>query len=61
MKCDHASFCGKRMAEGDRVNGCNDVDQAGCNPVLGSSPTAPPAAAAPRPLWLRKDDWETPR
>jgi hypothetical protein len=59
--CDHAAFCGKRMAEGDRVNGCNDADQARCNPVIGSSPTAPPAPVEPHPMWLRIHDGEIPR
>lgn len=42
--CTHASFCGKRMALGDRENGCNDVDERACHPTLtvkGITPTAP--------------------
>lgn len=61
IKCAHASFCGKRMAEGDRANGCDSVDQAQCNPVIGSSPTAAPAANVRSPIWLSKDDGDKPR
>lgn len=59
--CTYARFCGKRMAHGDRANGCNDVDEAACNPALGSTPTAPAATDAPRPIWLRAKDLEKPR
>jgi hypothetical protein len=43
-RCDHANFCGKRMAHGDRANGCNSIDQEQCDPVMGSSTTAPAGA-----------------
>lgn len=52
--CTHARFCGKRMALGDRENGCNDVDQLACDPTMtirGDTPTAP---AGPDELPYRK-------
>lgn len=49
-KCDHASFCGKRMAHGDRINGCNDVDQASCSAMMSVKEATPTAAPAPSPM-----------
>lgn len=39
--CKHARFCGKRLAHGDRANGCSIVDESMCDPVMGSPTTAP--------------------
>lgn len=56
-KCAHFTFCGKRMAEGDRENGCSDQDAKHCNPTIyvkgRRTRTAPAAPDAPKPLWLR--------
>jgi hypothetical protein len=45
--CTYARFCGKRMAQGDRANGCNDVDEQACDPVVSVRTPTPTAPAAP--------------
>lgn len=48
--CDHSKFCGKRMAQGDRINGCNDVDQSNCDAFLRVKENNKTAEPAPSPM-----------
>lgn len=34
--CLHASYCPRRMRDGDRPDGCSSVDQRTCTPSLES-------------------------
>ena len=52
--CTHASFCGKRMAQGDRENGCNHEDEARCSPVIDLRKPTPTAPAGPDEQPYRK-------
>jgi hypothetical protein len=52
--CTHSLFCGKRMALGDRENGCNDVDEAICSPVMTIRRDTPTAPASPEQQPYRK-------
>lgn len=33
--CQHASYCPRRMRDGDRFNGCTSVTEKHCAPPLG--------------------------
>lgn len=39
--CQFASFCGKRMARGDRKHGCSAEDQKSCSPERRHGPPLP--------------------
>lgn len=47
--CRYASFCGKRMAHGDRANGCSDVDEQVCDPNHRADTVTAPIGAAGQP------------
>lgn len=54
--CIHAKFCGKRMALGDRINGCSSLDEQTCSPsmsITSPTPTAPEAPDVPLTLLER--------
>lgn len=49
MKCQFAGFCGKRMALGDRENGCSVVDEVSCDPTLAAGTKTAPGGDVDQP------------
>ncbi len=49
--CIYSKFCGKRMAHGDRADGCSSVDQRTCDPSMPLREETP--TAAPQPPYMK--------
>lgn len=66
--CYYAKFCGKRMAHGDRADGCSTLDQRTCDPSMplreetDTAPGQPPYRKCGQcPRTLTQQAWESTR